>query len=216
MGELYDKLHDILRDSVGEIMARAVLVSTVKASGLNLDIPRTADVDRFLGRLAVGLHAHVREDQVRTQCLTRVRTTLARACKSTELPSDITTIIRTEYDILAARKAGQDLCMASGFPVSIQIRVATAISELARNIAKYTSGGEVVVSIKAGDPMFVEVIARDNGPGISNVEQILRGEYVSKTGMGRGILGVKALMDEVEIESIPGKGTKITARKKNR
>ncbi|MBN1962087.1 MAG: ATP-binding protein [Deltaproteobacteria bacterium] len=216
MNELQEKMQEILRDAVGEIVARAILFSTVKASGLNFEMPRGTDVDRFLNRLSVSLNAHMHDDKSRAQCLNRMRFLLLKAYKTTEVPNAITTLINNEYDILAARKSGQDLCMAAGFPASIQIRVATAISELARNIVKYTKGGEIVVSIKTGDPMSVEVIAKDNGLGINNIEQILNGEYISKTGMGRGLLGVKALMDELRIDTIPGRGTKITAIKKNR
>ncbi len=216
MSDLQNRLHEILRDSVGEILARAVLASTVKTSGLELNTPRAVDVDRFMARLGISLRVHIRDDATQAECLNRVRTALVVATKAIEKPSTVMVAIRNELDILGARKAGQDLCQAAGFPASMQIKVATVISELARNIARYAGGGEIVVSIKNSDPMKVEIIARDEGPGIHNVEEILHGKYVSKTGMGRGLLGVKALMDDLQIHSTVGKGTTVITTKKNR
>ena len=99
---------------------------------------------------------------------------------------------------------------ALGFDHTDQIKISTAVSELGRNIVNYAGRGTIRLMRSPGsrNGMFVE--ARDDGPGIPNVDLILSGKYVSRTGLGLGIVGCKRLMDELSVQSVVGKGTCVT------
>ena len=89
----------------------------------------------------------------------------------------------------------------------------TAISELSRNIFKYAGKGEIRVCRAAAERVTVQVVASDRGPGIPDIDHVMRADYRSKSGMGRGLRGTRALMDFFEIHSRPGEGTTVTVRK---
>ena len=112
-----------------------------------------------------------------------------------------------DRDIVAARNKGRTLAAHIGLPERDTVLVLTAISELARNIVEHAGAGEIVISvIQDGARSGLEVEARDRGPGIADVELAVREGYSSKDGLGMG-------PEELEIESAPGKGTKVTVRK---
>ncbi len=97
------------------------------------------------------------------------------------------------------------------------VRLATAASELARNIYMYAQTGEIRLELHEGDGFVTFIIiAKDKGPGIPNIQDILSGKYVSKTGLGRGLAGTKRLLDEFEVETAPGQGTFVRGAKKAR
>jgi signal transduction histidine kinase/CheY-like chemotaxis protein len=122
----------------------------------------------------------------------------------------LTTVqIRYERDVVWARQIAEAL----GFDRQDQVRIATTLSELARNVYQYAKRGKIEYSTDDNSGEF-QAIVNDEGPGIANVKQILRGEYVSETGMGVGLLGAKRLMDDFRIETKPGKGTTIAVGKK--
>jgi serine/threonine-protein kinase RsbT len=120
--------------------------------------------------------------------------------------------IDSEADILLARHAVRELCGRLGFSRSEEVKAATVVSELARNIVLYAGRGEVTLQRWMDDGRVgIEICARDRGPGIPNTELILSGRYRSKTGLGLGILGTKRLAHQFEISSGVG-GTEIVAR----
>jgi serine/threonine-protein kinase RsbT len=98
-----------------------------------------------------------------------------------------------------------------------QSRIATAVSELTRNIVRYASGGRGEVVIREitgpGDQPGVEIVVSDEGPGIADIELAMREGVSSSTGLGMGLPGTRRLMDEMTIESGAGRGTVITIRK---
>ena len=108
--------------------------------------------------------------------------------------------LRHDEGVVSARQRARDVAELLGFDRLEQTRIATAVSELARNAHRYAGGGEVRIAC-GNDRMQIEV--RDDGPGIANLEDILRGEYTSQTGLGRGLIGVRQLMDEFEIVAPP-------------
>jgi len=92
--------------------------------------------------------------------------------------------------------------------------IATAVSELARNIIKYADRGEVIIDrIEKGYEVGIEVVAHDKGPGIADVEQAISDNFSSSGTLGLGLPGVKRMMDEFEIHSTVGQGTKVLIRK---
>ncbi|MBM7783389.1 anti-sigma regulatory factor [Tenggerimyces flavus] len=116
-------------------------------------------------------------------------------------------------DIVAARQAGRELASQLGFSLTDVTMIATAISEVARNITSYADHGEIRLSIvqRAGRSML-EVKAVDSGPGIANTDQALQDGYSSGGGLGLGLPGARRVMDEFIIDSIVGQGTTVTMR----
>ena len=112
---------------------------------------------------------------------------------------------------MRARAQAKTAAQALGFAHTQQIKVSTAVSELARNVYRYAGGGTLRIEALRGPKPAIVIHSEDNGPGIPNLQQILAGQYTSKTGMGLGILGCKRLMDEFEISSGAGRGTRVRA-----
>ena len=122
--------------------------------------------------------------------------------------------VRSEYDLVPARQKGRELAERLGFSSSEATLVATAISELARNIVAYAARGEIVLKgSHEGVRRGVTVIACDEGPGIANVDLALQEGYSTSGGLGIGLPGVRRIMDEFRIDSEPGRGTTVTATK---
>ena len=118
--------------------------------------------------------------------------------------------VKSEYDIVIARAVVRAIAKDMGFGLVDQTRIATAVSELARNIVVHAGEGIILVrEIIKGGSRGVEVLAIDQGPGISNIELVLRDGYSSKGSLGVGLGGAKRLVDEFEIKSAPGKGTTV-------
>jgi serine/threonine-protein kinase RsbT len=125
----------------------------------------------------------------------------------------VTFEIKNESDIVRARSRGRVICQELGVRDSVGIKVATVISELARNIFRYAGEGRVEIEVLDTKPVGIQVVASDNGPGIADVNEVLSGNYRSKTGMGMGLIAVRNIMDEFEVESSPGSGTRVTVKK---
>lgn len=118
--------------------------------------------------------------------------------------------LRHDEGVVTARQRARDVAELLGFDRLEQTRIATAVSELARNAHRYAGGGEVRI-MTGRDRMRVEV--SDTGPGIPNLDEVLSGDYTSSTGLGRGLVGVRQLMDEFEISAPEGRGTRVTVVK---
>lgn len=125
----------------------------------------------------------------------------------------LTMDVRYEHDVVLARQRARHIAAALKFDNQDQTRIATAVSEIARNAFEYSRGGGVEFKIETtGSRMFL-VIVRDKGRGIGNLQEILDGKYVSTTGMGLGMVGAKRLMDFFQVETDPSKGTVVTLGK---
>jgi serine/threonine-protein kinase RsbT len=122
--------------------------------------------------------------------------------------------IRSEQDILTARQRGRELAARFGFGGSDLTLVATAISEIARNIVEYAGSGEIAFSlVHDGSNRGIVVVARDEGPGIADVTLALQDGYSTGRTLGLGLPGARRLMDELEVESEVGRGTTVTMKK---
>src|SRR5262245_46743436 len=115
--------------------------------------------------------------------------------------------LRGEHDVVLARQRARQIAGLVGLDSQDQTRLATAVSEIARNAFQYAGGGRVEFLVDGTGALVVRV--RDAGPGIEGLAAILDGRYRSPTGMGVGILGVRRLMDRFHIESAPGAGTTV-------
>lgn len=122
--------------------------------------------------------------------------------------------IINEWDIVAARQLGRNVAKELGFGTVDQARVTTAISELARNIYLYAGQGTVAIEkVQRNGKVGMKIIAMDEGPGIKDIRKVMEDGYTTSGGLGAGLPGVKRLMDEFDIDSTPGKGTRILATK---
>jgi serine/threonine-protein kinase RsbT len=129
-------------------------------------------------------------------------------------PDKIRCTVKSDLDIVLCRQKGREMAVQMGFPYSDGALIATAISELARNIVSYAMAGEVDISpVEVAGRTGIQVIARDQGPGIRNIELAMQDGYSTSGGLGLGLPGVRRLMDTFEIVSNDGRGTTITAIK---
>ena len=122
--------------------------------------------------------------------------------------------IKTERDIVAARRTVREAAIQLGFGETDVTRIVTAASELARNIYKYA--GEGVMrwrTVELGSRAGIELQFIDRGPGIQDVTLAFKDGYSTSRGMGMGLPGAKRLMDDLQIESIVGQGTSVTLKK---
>lgn len=122
-------------------------------------------------------------------------------------------MIRQETDIGNAVVAAQASARTVGFSQGNIERLGTAISELARNIIKYApeTGGDIVMTMeRTPERMRVMIKARDNGPGIENIDTAMQAHYSTSGSLGLGLPGVKKMMDDFSIISVPGCGTVVT------
>jgi serine/threonine-protein kinase RsbT len=122
--------------------------------------------------------------------------------------------INSDKDIVAARQKGRMLALSIGFSETDSTLIATAISELARNIVTYAKRGEVRIRAeRETSRQGILVIAQDKGSGISNIKLALQDGFSTSGSLGLGLPGVKRLVDEFEITSGSGRGTVVTIRK---
>lgn len=116
--------------------------------------------------------------------------------------------IHNENDIVNARQIGRDIARRNRFSPVDCVQIATAVSELARNIFLYAKTGIVLIRIiSSGGKTGIEITSRDNGIGIKNTELVMRDGYSTSNGLGLGLPGVKRIMDDFEIKSELGRGT---------
>jgi len=122
--------------------------------------------------------------------------------------------IKADVDILTARQKGRALAQEIGFSNSSLTLIATAISELTRNILLYARTGELILSQVQEDGLQgILLVAKDSGPGIPDITRAMEVGYSTSGSLGLGLPGVRRLMDEFQIVSAAGKGTTVTARK---
>jgi serine/threonine-protein kinase RsbT len=127
---------------------------------------------------------------------------------------EVRVAIEADADLVTARAEGRAMAEQLGFPRPDPTLVATAISEVARNIVVHAGRGEIVLRpLNEPHRYGLLVIARDEGTGIRDLEAALRDDYSGRGGLGLGLPGVRRLMDEFEVESSPDTGTIVTMRK---
>ena len=131
-----------------------------------------------------------------------------------ERPGEVRVLVEKDADVVSARQLARDVATEAGFAATDATLVATAVSEIARNIVQFAKRGEIVISpVERAQGNGVTVVARDAGPGIADVERALRDGYSSYGGMGLGLPGCRRLMDEFEISSEVDKGTTLVMTK---
>ncbi len=121
--------------------------------------------------------------------------------------AEIRVAIESDQDIVGARQKGRALATELGFSAVDATFIATAISELARNILAYARVGEIALSsVQGANRKGILIIASDHGPGIPDIRQALRDGFSTSGSLGLGLPGIRRLMDDFEISSRPGAG----------
>ena len=119
--------------------------------------------------------------------------------------AEIVIELKTKSDIVAARQAGREMASELGFGSADQTRLATAISELARNVIQYAGGGRCLIAEDSNQNLSrIRVVVEDAGPGIADLEQAMTHGFSSGGGLGAGLPGARRLVQEFDIESSPG------------
>jgi serine/threonine-protein kinase RsbT len=121
--------------------------------------------------------------------------------------------IRADSDVVLARQAARELAERLGFGRTELTLIATAVSEVTRNIVRFADSGEVVVEIVDVPRRGIQITARDAGPGIADVERAMTDGYSTYAGLGLGLPGARRLMDEFALVSEVGRGTTVTMTK---
>jgi serine/threonine-protein kinase RsbT len=123
---------------------------------------------------------------------------------------EIRVAIRTDADVVTARQEARTMGAALGFSSTDLTLLATAISEIARNITTYAGEGEVALRVRTESGRAgIEVVATDEGPGIADVELAMQDGYTTGNGLGLGLPGTRRLVDDFELDTTPGAGTRI-------
>lgn len=122
--------------------------------------------------------------------------------------------VSRDADVVAARQKGREIAAGIGFSSSAQTLVATAISEISRNVVTFAERGEVAISpLEEGGRRGIRVVVRDVGPGIADPDEAMQDGYSSYHGLGLGLPGAKRLMDRFHLSSVLGEGTTVTMEK---
>jgi serine/threonine-protein kinase RsbT len=123
---------------------------------------------------------------------------------------ETTVEILKESDVVVSRQAGREIARKLGLGTADQTRLATAISELTRNVIQYAGSGTCTVDGEVNDRLVtIRVVVEDTGPGIPDLSKAMEDGFTTGGGLGAGLPGTRRLMDEMEVESQPG-GTRIT------
>ncbi|GHG73446.1 hypothetical protein GCM10012319_20280 [Comamonas sp. KCTC 72670] len=201
---------------MSETAARLVLRGTLEPLRLSLESATQAELPRIIEALEPATR-HFVDPSRKSQLMTQLRLLLSTssvsgafggsAAASAEV-RPTTYLVRTEADASHARLAAKVMCESLGGRGYECQKVATAVSELARNQISYAGGGTIHLAPQVAPKRMLRVSAEDSGQGISDLPRVLSGTYKSKTGMGLGLLGVKRLADRFDVRTGPD-GTQV-------
>lgn len=204
MSDTYREIAAVLERYLSKVNAGSILGRALRDINLTPDRVSARDLPRVLIKLESGIRLFLgpgMQEQLRRElhAISGYREVTAQ-----------TVAIRTERDVSHARILAMTLCDDIGARLHIAQKVATAVSELARNILNYAGTGTIEIGAPPEGPPRMLIRAVDTGPGIPNLEEILSGRYRSKRGLGLGILGVKRLADRFVIDTNKA-GTRVEA-----
>jgi len=202
-----DRLLTVLSGYVSPIIARSLLRVGLRRAGLP-ERGHVALTAALVAAVASGLKLYIADEGRRTECERK----LVRALGVRGVESSVIALA-AEGDVVDARSHARNLALDVGFCHTDQVRIATAVSEIARNALSYAGGGTVRMERVSTPRSGIRVAVEDRGPGIQDLDTILGGRYRSKTGLGLGLLGCRRLMDAFHVETGRGAGTTVTMEK---
>lgn len=205
MSATYEKVLAVLERYVSRMTARGVLDLALQHAGVRREQLTLQHLPRMLPRVHRGVQMFLNETQHAA-----LRRELGKLEPTPEYVAPDLVSIALERDISTARNLARGMCERMHAPSLAVQKVATIVSELARNIVSYTPGGAVELIPSHTPRPRIVVRAVDRGRGIANLEEIMSGRYRSRTGLGKGILGSKRLADRFDIQTGPT-GTRIEA-----
>ena len=206
MADLHATLIELMARYVSPIIARSIVTRALREYRLDPARLTREDLQALRSRLVSGLGVFA--EQTAVEAFTTEIGGLAG--NSSPARETVTLSVRSERDLADALSTTRRICDQWRVRVLVRQRVATVVSELARNIVTYTPGGTVELIPMEGPRPRVLIRASDSGPGIPNLDEVMGGRYKSKTGLGKGLLGSKRLSDRFEIRSGRG-GTVVEA-----
>jgi len=196
MTNTHQRLLGLLRRYISSVNSEAVLNRALRECNIRPEHFTVREVPAVLSRLENGIRLFVPGD--RQQAL---KEDLDAFIKRGEATDKHSIPVMGEDDISRARMLARNLAEDFGAGTSSVQKIATIVSELARNIVSYTNGGNITVSVLETVPRKVRIQASDRGPGITNLDDIISGQYKSKTGLGKGLIGVKRLAHKFDIQT---------------
>jgi len=199
-----DKVLQVLSRYMSRMHAEMALRRAISKVGIDSRLEDTTAYPRLAATLETSLRLFTTESEVNT-AVGDLREVL-----TPDTPSSVTVDLRSEADMSVARQAARNLAEKMGARSFVAQKFTTAVSELARNIVQYAKQGELELTPLSEGMRGLRVVAVDQGPGIPNLDEILNGKYKSRTGLGKGIVGVRRLMDRFEIKS-NSSGTRVEA-----
>ena len=197
MSSTHARVLEIVCRHVGRMNAQTIVQSALDAR--NLSILTLTDCDVAALVPLIGRSVERIQGAQSTERLVQELQVLSAAVA---INAQRTVGIIAECDISEGRSAARVLCDSGGIRALATQKIVTIVSELARNIVSYTPGGALELALKPKMQTFM-VTAKDEGRGITNLEEIMAGRYRSKTGLGAGILGVKRLSNHFELRTGP-------------
>lgn len=203
MTPAYKQIMEVLLRYLSPVNAEGTLQRSIKESGLRPDALTYGDVGRVVPNLERRIRLYL--DPVRHP---RLWAELAEIGGERPSRRSRTVVVKIEADISVARRVAKEICEGAGARSFVIHKVVTIVSELARNIVHYTPGGTIEIGVIREMPPRISVLASDSGPGILNLDEIMSGNYKSRTGMGRGLFGTKRLADRFKINPGPP-GTRV-------
>jgi serine/threonine-protein kinase RsbT len=203
MTTVLSRIMEVLLRYLSPTNAEGTLLRSIHEAGLKPETLQLSDLPQLLPILD-------RRVRLYLDPLRHARVSAELATIGAQLPQrrSRTVVVKIELDISEARRVAKEVCEGAAARSFIVHKVVTIVSELARNIVHYTPGGTIEIAVVRDKPARFSVIAADNGPGIANLEEIMSGRYKSRTGMGRGLLGIKRLADRFKINPGPP-GTRV-------
>jgi len=194
----------VLRKYMSEISAHSVRQRAQRSIGIAEGSLDHTSLPKLRAALGTGIRLFV-DSALQAQAFADLE---ALDSEAATLPGDDTLKITTEGDVSRARLRAREIALALGASALAAQRAATVVSELCRNIVAYAGSGQLELIPVDGSPRELGIRAIDEGPGIAQLDAILAGQYRSRTGLGKGLLGVKRLTSRFDVTTGP-RGTRV-------